>query len=194
MEKTSNRTWTYIKSGLFYLLSFVLIMYIVFEVFMPETTVKVFQFKPYVVLTQSMEPEIMANDMVVVKNFDVEDLKNNDIITFYADINYDGEKEIVTHYIYSINENTDGDYIIRTNRYYANETEEVPDPWVLNGDDVLGLYSYHIPWVGTVILFLQSPFGIAAMIVNIGVIVAVVVMIKQGKNEKEQNDGEEKSD
>jgi len=190
MEKSSNKVWGIIKTGLFYLLAFVLIMYIVFELFMPETTVKVFQFKPYVVLTQSMEPEIMANDMVVVQNFDVEELDENDIITFYADINYDGEKEIVTHYIYSINENTDGEYVIRTNRYYENEMEEVPDPWVLSDDDVLGLYQTHVPWIGTVILFLQSPFGIAAMLVNVGVIVAVVVMIKQGKKEEESEETE----
>ena len=194
MKKSSNKIWTYIKSGLFYLIAFVLIMYIVFELFMPETTLKVFQFKPYVVLTQSMEPEIMANDVVVVRNFDLDELKENDIITFYQDIDFDDEDEIVTHYIYRITEISEGDYVIQTNRYYATEAEEVPDSWVLSGDDVLGLYSYHIPWIGTVILFLQSPFGIAAMIVNIGVIVAVVVMIKQGKNDKEKLDGDEKSD
>jgi signal peptidase len=160
-------------------------------VFLPEQTVKVFQFKPYVVLTQSMEPEINANDIVFVKNFDVEELKKNDIITFYADINYDGEKEIVTHYINSINQNGDGDYIIRTNRYFEDSADIVADPWVLNGDDVLGLYNFHIPWVGTVILFLQSPFGIAAMVVNVGVIVAVVVMIKQGKKEEQTKDTKE---
>lgn len=192
MEKSSNKVWSYTKTGLFYLFAFLLILYIMLELFLPEQTVKVFQFKPYVVLTQSMEPEINVNDMVVVKNFDVEELEEDDIITFYADINYDGTKEIVTHYIYSINENTEGEFIIRTNRYYESASEEVPDPWVLNGDDVLGLYSYHIPWIGTVILFLQSPFGIAAMVVNIGVIVAVVVMIKQGK--KEEVEDEEKSD
>ncbi len=192
MEKSSNKVWSYAKTGLFYLFAFLLVVYIMLELFLPEQTVKVFQFKPYVVLTQSMEPEINVNDMVVVKNFDVEELEEDDIITFYADINYDGTKEIVTHYIYSINENTDGEFIIRTNRYYESASAEVPDPWVLTGDDVLGLYSYHIPWVGTVILFLQSPFGIAALIVNIGVIVAVVVMIKQGK--KEEVEDEEKSD
>lgn len=185
MKKSSNKIWSSIKNGLFYLISFVLVLYIIFEIFMPETTVKVFQFKPYVVLTQSMEPKIMVNDLVVVKNFDVDELEENNIITFYADINYDGEKEIVTHYIYSVVETTEGDYVIRTNRYYEDESDEVPDPWVLSGDDVLGLYNYHIPWVGTVILFLQSPFGIAAMLVNIGVIVAVVVMIKQGKKDED---------
>jgi signal peptidase len=159
---------------------------------MPETTVKVFQFKPYVVLTQSMEPEIMVNDLVVVKNFDVEDLEEDDIITFYADIDYNGSKEIVTHYIYDIDPNEDGSYTILTNRYYGPDQEVRPDTWELTGEDVLGLYNFHIPWVGTVILFLQSPFGIAAMIVNIGVIVAVVVMVKQGKSDK--NKDEEKSE
>jgi len=191
MEKSSSNFFKYLKTGLFYLITLLLALYIILELFLPEQTVKVFQFKPYVVLTQSMEPEINANDMVIVKNFQVEELKEDDIITFYADIDYDGEKEIVTHYIYSVDETTNGDYIIRTNRYYESPSDEVPDPWVLTGEDVLGLYSFHVPWIGTLILFIQSPFGIAAMVVNVGVIVAVVVMIKQGK--KEQNKADKKN-
>ena len=102
----------YIKTGFFFLITGVLVLYISINVFMPEHTVKVFGFKPYVVITDSMEPVINVNDLIVVTNPKVDELVEEDIITFYADINYDGEKEVVTHYIYSINENTDGDWWI----------------------------------------------------------------------------------
>ncbi|MGS0971623.1 MAG: signal peptidase I [Candidatus Izemoplasmataceae bacterium] len=192
MDKSENKYISYVKTGLFYLLSFAILFYIVISVVVPDNVVNIIGFKPYVVLTQSMEPKINAADLVIVKNFDVEELNKNDIITFYADIDYNGTKEIVTHYIYSVDQRNDGEYVIRTNRHFEENQEIIPDTWVLDGEDVLGLYNFHIPWIGTVILFLQSPFGIAALIVNIGVIVAVVVMIKQGKKEKDE--GEEKSE
>ena len=177
-----NKIGKYAKSILFYTFIGLLLLYIVLQLFAPEMTVRVFRFKPYIVVTDSMEPEINVNDVVIVKNFKVDDLEVEDIITFYADVNYDGDKEIVTHYIYSITGSGE-DAIIRTHRYYANVADATPDPWVLGGDDVLGLYSYHIPWVGSIGLFLKSPFGIGAMLVNVGIVVAIVVLIKKGNKE-----------
>ena len=163
----------------------VLALYIVLQLVAPDLTVKVFGFKPYVVITESMEPVLNVNDMVIVKRFDVEELEAGDIITFRADIDYDGDKEIVTHYIYSIGEDDDG-YRIRTRRYYEEESQYAPDNWTLSEDDVLGLYSFHIPWVGSIAQFVKSPFGIAAIIVNVGVIVGIVYIIKYGKKEPEK--------
>ncbi|MCF7926198.1 MAG: signal peptidase I [Candidatus Izimaplasma sp.] len=162
----------------------ILIIYILFQLFMPKLTIKVFGAKPYNVITESMEPVLDVNDIVVVKRFKIDNAEEGDIITFNADINYDGTKEIVTHYIYSIT-GTDENRVIRTNRHYDNMNNAVPDTWFLNEDDVIGTYWFHIPKLGYVSEFLKSPFGIAAMIVNIGVIVGVVYLIKQGNEVKE---------
>ncbi|ERJ11637.1 signal peptidase I [Haloplasma contractile] len=188
MEKTTSKTtvWEYIKYGLFLLVTGVLSLYIVIAVFLPDQTVKIFGFKPYVVISQSMEPVIDRNDVVVVNDFAVEELKVGDIITFRTDINYDGEKEVVTHYIYSINKNNNNDYSFKTHRYFSSETEIVPDTWLLLEEDILGEYMFQLPAIGSIILFLQSPFGIVAMLVNIGIIVAVVILLKQGKKEREE--------
>ena len=146
---------------------------------MPEKTVKVFGFKPYVVITESMEPVINVNDLIFVKNPKISELEVDDIVTFYADINYDGEKEVVTHYIYSIDVNADGDTVFRTHPYFENEADYMPDFWVLGEDDILGQYMFKISKVGAFVQFVQSPFGIAAMVVNIGVIVGIVYLIKK---------------
>lgn len=185
MSKTKSKNiFNIIKRVFFYLIIAFLSLFIIFEIFLPKQTVKVFGFKPYYVLTQSMEPVLEVNDLIIVKNFDAEEAEVGDIITFYADIDYNGEKEIVTHYIYSIAENTSGDYIIRTNRYYEDEDDIVADPWVLNDDDILGEYSFHVPYLGYVARFLQSPFGLAALVVNAGIIVAIVYLIKRDTKEK----------
>ncbi|QWC00170.1 signal peptidase I [Mycoplasmatota bacterium] len=187
-ENKNKKIYSLIKMILFYVLVFFLSMFVIFEVFMPKQTVKVFGFKPYNVITQSMEPVLKVNDLIIVKNFDVEDLEEEDIITFYADIDYNGEKEIVTHYIYSIDMNDSDEYIIRTNRHFDEDNNIVPDTWILNEDDVLGLYSFKIPYLGYVTEFFKSPFGIAAIVVNAGIIAAIVILIKREKKMKMKED------
>lgn len=157
----------------------ILILYIFFQLLIPDMTVKVFGFKPYVVITESMVPVIDVNDMVFVRQFRLDDAEKGDIITFNADIDYDGTPEVVTHYIYSIT-GTGDDTIIRTNRYYEDLDNAVPDTWLLTPDDVLGAYWFQIPKIGYVTEFLRSPFGIAAMVVNVGIIVGIVVLVKKG--------------
>ena len=183
MEKSEQNSsfWSYFKLGLFYTVAGILIAYIIISIFMPEKTVKVFGFKPYVVITDSMEPYINVNDLIIVKNPNVDELEVEDIITFYADINYDGEKEIVTHYIYSINENADGDLLIKTHQYYEDGQQVFSDYWTIGEDDVLGQYMFKIPKVGALVQFAKSPFGIAAIVVNIGVIGGIVYLIKKGE-------------
>lgn len=168
----------------------VLLIYIVVQLAAPSLSVKVFGFKPYVIITESMEPEIMVRDMVVVRKFDIDEAKVGDIITFEADINYDGTKEVVTHYIYIIAE--DGENTkIRTNRYYEDINDATPDPWVLEPDDVLGAYWFQIPKLGFVTDFIKSPFGIAAFLVNVTVIGGIVYLVKSGKKETEAKSDEE---
>ena len=168
----------------------ILLIYIVVQIASPKLSVKVFGFKPYVVITESMEPEIMVRDMVIVRKFDFEEAEEGDIITFEADINYDGTKEVVTHYIYLITENENGP-VIRTNRYYENQDDATPDPWVLSPDDVLGTYWFQIPKLGFVTDFLKSPFGIAAILVNATVIGGIVYLVKLSKKQQLEQTSEE---
>jgi len=189
-ETISRSIFGTAKKILFYVIIAFLSVFILFEIFLPKQTVKVFGFKPYHVMTQSMEPVLNVNDFIIVTNFDAEDLQEGDIITFYADIDYNGEKEIVTHYIHSINEDTSGDLLFRTHRHYEDDEDVTADPWVLSEDDILGEYAFRIPFLGYVTDFLRSPFGIAAIIVNVGVITAVVILIKREKNEKSAGEKE----
>ncbi len=179
--KSKNTVVYWIKTVLFFVIVGFLSLYILFETFIPEQTVHTFRFKPYVVLTRSMEPVINVDDVVVVTRPDVENLEVGDIITFKADLNFDGNKEVVTHYIYSIEENNAGDLRIRTHRHFEDSSNVTPDTWMLSEDDILGSYMITIPNIGIVIRFLQSPFGLAALVVNAGVIIGVIALIKHDK-------------
>lgn len=181
MEKENNKVKLLenIKTVVFFIISGVLVLYIAINIFMPENTVKVFGFKPYVVVTDSMEPYINVNDLIIVKNPKSDELEEEDIITFYADINYDGEKEIVTHYIYSISENDDGYLFFKTHRYFAEGEQVFYDNWVISEDDILGEHAFTISYVGAVVGFVKSSFGIAAMVVNVGVILGIFYIMKK---------------
>lgn len=185
MDKQTNKEkyTEYVKTGLFYLAAGILVLYIAIAVFIPEKTVKVFGFKPYVVITNSLEPYININDLIIVKNPKIEDLEEEDIITFMADINYDGEKEVVTHYIYAIGESNDGETVFRTHRYFEDGATVYPDNWIIGADDVLGQYVFKISKLGAIVQFIKSPFGIAAVVVNVGVAAGIVYLVKNGESQ-----------
>jgi signal peptidase len=161
-----------------------LLLYVGSMLFMPDMTVKIFGFQPYMVVTESMEPLINVNDMVVVTKFDVEEAEVGDIITFYADIDYNGTQEVVTHFINEID--TSGEEtIIRTNRYFDEDETVIPDTWLIPADDVIGAYGFHVPYVGFITNFVKSIYGIAVIGINVAIFVAIKFMTKKKDTETE---------
>jgi signal peptidase I len=183
VEKNKNKEIIKLIGTIFFFtLSGLLILFILLEAFLPHMTVKVFQFKPYTVITESMEPVINVGDMAIVTNptnKKLDNLQAGDIITFEADIDYNGTKEVVTHFVFSVSENSQGERIIRTNRYGSTTA----DPWVLRDQDILGVYAFRIPWIGNLVNFIKSPYGIAAIAVNVLVIGGIIYIVKTGKKE-----------
>jgi signal peptidase len=181
----SKKYLRFFSNIIFYVLCFFLIMYILLQTFIPSTTIIFFGFKPYNVVTVSMEPIINKDDMIFVRNPKLDDLEVGDIITFEADINYDLENEFVTHYIYSITIE-DGERIFRTARHdkITGLPSTTPDIWRLNDDDILGVYWFRIPKLGLLVNFFQSPFGIATIVVNAIIIGVIIYLVKTDKKDK----------
>ena len=165
-----------------------LLLYIGTMLFMPELTIKIFRFQPYIVVTESMEPVFNVNDMIIASAFDIEEAEVGDVITFKADIDYNGTKEIVTHYIYEI-DRTGSEAIIRTNRHFNSDETITPDTWLIPESDVIGSYSAHIPYIGYVIDFITSLYGIVVILINVVVITAIVKLNKQIKERDEELKG-----
>lgn len=157
-----------------------LLLYVATMVLMPSLTLTVFQFQPYNVMTNSMEPLIDVNDVVVVKSFDIDSAEVGDIITFKADIDYNGTEETVTHYIYSI-DRTGEEAIIRTNRYFENPEDVVPDTWLITENQVIGAYAFHIQYLGYAIGFIKSIFGMVTIGANIAIFTTIKYINKRAK-------------
>lgn len=127
------------------------------------------------VISGSMEPTIDIGDLVVI-NTKFDELKENDIITFY-----DAKGSFVTHRIIGI---VDGKYVTKGDNNNAEDQERITK------DDVVGVYVTKVNGMGKLMAAFKSPITMF-MILVIGILVCYLVSTdKEGnpiitKEEKE---------
>lgn len=109
----------------------------------------------YVVLSDSMSPEISAGDAVIVKQVDPADIESGDVITFVRS----DESTPITHRVVDVVE-TDGDLAFRT----KGDANEDPDPTPVPAENVTGEVWFVIPYVGHIVLFANTPRGMALLV------------------------------
>lgn len=113
------------------------------------------KYNAYVVLTGSMVPEILINDVVVTKKIEPSELKIDDVITFVSsDTRFEGL--IVTHRIKEIFvDSTTGEYSFTT----KGDSNNTADYTLAKGSNVLGKVIFKIPKLGYVQTFLATKGG-----------------------------------
>lgn len=120
-----------------------------------------------VVLSGSMEPAIMVDELILVKAEDHYEI--GDVVVFQSG------KILVVHRLVAF----DGEYIITQGD--ANNVTDAPVPL----SQVKGKVIYHIPNVGRVVRMLKSP------VATLGMIVAALLMVELPyRKEKEKNEEE----
>ncbi len=134
----------------------------------------VFGYSPITIYdTKSMEPFFGSNDLVIVKKTDGQDLKVDDIISFWGIV--DGSKNIITHRIVEVVEQPDGTVAYRTkgdnnDLMDQDEFNDFRQPDIMP-EDIIGVYVTHIGGFGTVLSFIKSPTGIlVCMVIPIALI------------------------
>lgn len=126
-----------------------------------------------------MTPVINVGDVVIVKETSIEDVKVGDIAAFYTDINNDGTDDVVVHYIDMIT-TTDDEKTFKT----KPEVSDSQDDWVLEEDDIIGIYEFQINNVGSFLLFLQSWPGRIFIIVDVVIILYIIDYFEKNKKQK----------
>lgn len=99
-------------------------------------------FRTFVILTGSMEPEIIPGDVIVIRNLSADKIKEQDIITYKLDSNF------ITHRVIGINEQgfiTKGD------------SNDVEDSNIVEKSQLIGKKVIIIPKLGYAINFLSRP-------------------------------------
>ncbi len=147
----------------------------------PDKIPDVFGIKPMIVLTGSMESEIYAGDLALVKEVDASTLKENDIIAFRNE-----ENKVTTHRIVKLI--SEGSDILFMTKGDNNNTEDAD---LVKVTQVEGIFVLRIPKVGSFLMFMQQPIGLAVVLLVILVIgLGILYLMNKADNKKEAIENE----
>lgn len=139
----------------------------------------IFGYSCYYVLTTSMEPEIMAGDMIIGKSVDPEELQVGDVITYMGETGSFKDK-IVTHKIIEINDD------VFVTQGVAND---IPDPAIYSSQ-IMSRYITTVPLMGKLFSIINSKFGFVFLIImplGLLIINEISIIVKAVKEEKEEH-------
>lgn len=105
-----------------------------------------------------MEPEISSGDLIIVKQIDSSEVKENDIIAFF-DPDGNGQS-ILTHRVVNVTEE-DGKTAFITKGDANNSEDRQPVP----SDQLVGGYVLRIPGMGNIAMFMQTTAGLIVCVV-----------------------------
>ena len=145
----------------------------------------VFGYHIYYIASGSMEPKIKTGQVIVGKEIDSEDLKENMIITFYGTKGSLSGK-IITHRIIRIYEEDGQKYIVTKGD--ATNTEDDP----ILPSDVISVMKFKIPLAGLLIKLISSKLGFFFVIlIPFGIIlVRQTIDLVRAINDEESEDTE----
>ena len=126
---------------------------IVFSTINKNETPCFFGIKTFVIVSGSMQPDLMIGDIVIVKNCDKNDINVGDIIS------YRSGQSVITHRIVEFIE-SDG----QTGYITKGDNNNVKDNVVVKFEDIEGKYIGKISKLGNVVLFLKNKIVIISII------------------------------
>ena len=139
----------------------------------------IFGYKLLVELSDSMKDTIQTGDLVIIRDTDVKDIKNNDILSFR-----DNNDAIITHRVISIVER-DGNRLFET----KGDNNQSVDTELVTEDLIEGTYVTSIAHLGFVLVFLGSTAGkvVAVLVFVIIILIGVFIYeLKKGNKKKEE--------
>ncbi len=172
-KKASN--WLYILACVILVPILIANIYIMFQSKADKDKVpNVFGYKPFIVLSGSMEVEIHKGDLVITKMVNPKTLKKKDIIAFR-----DTEGTVTTHRIIDIVSEDGKKYFIT-----KGDNNSAQDQKLVEFKDVEGLYVGRIPGVGSIMNSLSEPTTIVILLLGITVIFVLGFMISTKKQQE----------
>ncbi len=178
-KKTEKKKWyKSVSNWLIIVASVILIPILVINIWImiqaktnKDEIPSVFGYKPFIVLSGSMEQEIYQGDLVLTKIVDPATLKVNDIIAFR-----DQEDTVTTHRIIDIITNEGETYFIT-----KGDNNNSQDSNLVSFDDVEGIYLFRIPGIGTFMNSLSKPTTIIIVLLGITLIFVISFVLSTKK-------------
>ena len=142
-----------------------------------DAIINMFGYKAYVIKTNSMEPTINVNDVVINKKVKQEELNVGDVITFL------NEGEVITHRITQI----DGDDVV-TLYTTKGDNNNIEDVCKITYENIKGKHILTIPYLGKIVQLLENKL----LFLIILLLVLIFIFIQLQNQEKKDNRREKK--
>ncbi len=137
---------------------------------------------PLIVLTDSMYPDIKSGDIIICKRINPEDIKVDDVISFYDPAG--NGTAVVTHKVVEVI-NNNGQLSFRTKGINNNTEDRLP----VRADKVIAEYTgIRIPAAGNVAIFMQSSTGLIVCVIVPIILFVGYDLIRRKKYEKGNSD------
>ncbi|BCI59524.1 signal peptidase I [Solibaculum mannosilyticum] len=151
---------------------FIMIFTVLSVTMVNKENATLFGYKPYIVLSDSMNTEFQVGDMAISKQVDPSTLQPGDIIT-YRSIDPANYGEMVTH---KIREATT--YEGKPAFITYGTTTGVDDAYPALQENVFGKYVFHLPKMGYFFQFLKSTAGYVTLILIPFLLLIVLQSVK----------------
>lgn len=165
----------HILTIIIYILYMIILPFIIYDVIFiiktisnPNKTPDIMGIKTFSIVSESMQPTINVNDIVIVK--DSNDYHIEDIITFIID------NETITHRIINIETDENGEYVYTT----KGDNNDVADVNKIKINQIEGKYIFKIPKIGKIFNILKNKFIFETIII----VLLIILYIERKKTNK----------
>lgn len=137
----------------------------------PDKVPSFFGWKPFIVLSGSMETQISVGDIVIVKEVDTSTLKKGDIIAFR------NKDIVITHRIDDIiTEDGNVKYITK------GDNNNTRDEGTVLPEQVEGIFICNVHRLGNLAIFIQTPIGMVVCLSIPIILIIIIGVIDSRKN------------
>lgn len=134
------------------------------------------RFNFFAVTSGSMEPTIPTGALLMVGKYDLSKLQAGDIITYQKRNEDSGQAAVVTHRIaevlveeeeqkFETSEGTKSKNVIMYTFKTKGDANTEADNYTVGGSEIIGLYTWHTPWLGYMSAFAQTPRGFISLVI-----------------------------
>ncbi len=153
------------------------VTFIVRSYIYPDKVPDFFGYKPFIVLSGSMEPAILAGDLIVTKVVAPEQIVKNDIIAFRAEKN-----TVVTHRVTDVRTEDGLTFLTK------GDANTGADAKAVSVADLEGIYLWRAAGVGRFAMFLQTPLGMLLFVITpLCLFILYDITSRNRRNRKKEN-------
>lgn len=170
------------KKILYYILFLVIVLpFLIFNLTLiiksklyPDKIADFMGYKPFIVMSGSMETTINIGDLVIVKKVNSSSIHTGDIIAFK------NGNIVISHRVKEVI-NDSGIYKFKT----KGDNNNVADDFIVSSDAIEGIFVNKIPGLGSILLFLGKPIGLLMVILVIIIVSTALYFVKFGYSTKD---------